>query len=1243
MPRSVSAGAPKQSSLKRARTLRRLVYVAAFFASISGGGAERVSGVQLAAEPAEVFMNTRFAEWRAAAGARVEASLDRRGRQVASATAVADSEGVVSLAVSGGGGLPITIQPGDALILDTGGAAPERVEIPNFRAGIDAGTDVVAGQAPAGATLTISLQTDVGADVERLVTADTHGLFEHDFTGVIDIRPGAAGSVALVVEEGHVFRARIRALSALVTIGWPEFEARSTPGDGLSATVSGAGKRLAGGGPFIAGADGLGSGETFDTIDRAIITLRDPIAAGDAVTLTRRSGVLSEAEFKFIVPEVAVAMDAARRRLIGTAPAGGSIDIVLHGPDGSIHQVAGVSGSDGRFDIPAPDAPIGPGWRAEATWDGLLGLQVRAIGVVTRVTVGLHTPRVFGIARPFSDVTIMLFTAAGDRAGPWRAPIDRDGRFTTLLIGSDGVGAIAHRIGPGDVVQIDFAEGDPIPIQVPSLTARVDADSEAIEGEAPPGADLVARLEVGAPDPSIAEVAGTADAAGGYRMAFGGTIDVEPPAAGTVSLLRGDGHVIEIDWASVALQAELAGARVEGNAAPERLVSITVRDAGGAVLASAETRAITRVDDVVRWSIALTDSLGTPLRLTPGDIVSATVGDEHVEFTLPPLDGVIHVADDLVAGRTAPNTPVKITATGPTGEGGERDVVSDGTGTFAVDFAGAVDILYNDRVGLIASVDRHSVRREVRAPGVTLDLGAATISGSLEPGVTAEIDLLRDGVAVGAATARTQADATFSAQIRDSVGRPAAPLTDDRIVISAPLAGAERRIELDVPELSLTLDAGADRLSGRAASGGALDIALAHAFDEGEMEVSPEIGADGLWDAGGLGTLDIKAGSRATALLRLPSGHLARRAKVLPILNIAYGLDQVCGQADPLSAVSLRSIGSDGGENAAASVIADGTGTFAARLAGDGGRQAALTNGDTLIAVFGTEEHLVKIGAFTAELQSARSVISGTVPAGAPVTLVAPLDEADCRGRVAGPVDRPDARRTVADGAGNYAFALLGDIGTIVAQGFEVAYVGPEDHRVFRSVRGVRADVHVYQDRIEGRAVPRAEVAARLLDGSGEPTATGTAVTRADGSFSLRLRRLDGGMVTILPGDLIEIVSAILPDRVEIVRAEHLDFDLVSGGAIVGSALTGRTVDLTLKLIDGRKIEIPRVTDDDGIWGFGPADVPVRAGWNLEDVAHARARVEIGGTHSMVAEAELIDLVELGRRIFLPRVFRGWP
>lgn len=1234
----------KRTSGGRWRTFPRLVTLAVLLSCTIAGAATVTPRAALAAEPIDLLIHSRFITWRAAAGTRVVASLERRGAPRASAEAVAGPDGVVSLALVGSGGAPITVQSGDALLLTAEGSEPERIDIPPFGAEVDPLTDVVAGQAPSHATVSIALVSADGAEVERTTSANADGRFEHDFSGEFDIRPGTRGSVVLVAPDGHVFRAQVGALSALVTLGWPELEARVTPGADIGAAVGSGGRRPAASSPVKAGADGFGSGETIETVDRAIISLRDPIAPGDVVTLTRASGLLPDAEFTFTVPDMNVAIDTARRQLRGTAPAGGGVSIVLHGPDGSTYHASGTADAGGRFDIAVPDAPIGPGWRAEATWDGPNGVKVRAIAVATSVTLGLHTTQVFGIAPPYSDVSIMRFAADGERTGPWRAPVDREGRFMVLLLGRDGGRTVEHRIEAGDIIQFDFAEGDPISVDAPHLNARTDPDGEAIEGEAPPGAELVARASRGPADPLPATVFGAADASGVYRLEFGTAFDIEPPVTGTLTLLRRDGHAIELGWASVALEAEVFGATISGNAAPERDVSVEVRDAGGAMLATATTRAVTRVDDIVRWSIALTDSLGKPLRLAPGDVIVATVGDELVELAVAPLEGVIHVADDLVAGRTAPNTPVTISVSNPSGGGGERGITSDGTGTFALDFTGTADIQYNDRIRLVASIGRHWASRAIGAPGVLLDLGAATIAGSIEPSVTAHIALVRAGAIVGSATVRTEDDATFEALIRDLSGRPAPPVAGDRIVVSAPEADAEREIELDVPELLIALDAGSDRISGRAPAGAALEIAFAHAFDEGALQRALEIGADGTWDAGEIDAFDVKPGTRATARLRLPSGHLVRRSTVLPVLNIAFGQDIVCGQADPLAPLSIRALGSDGAERSSASVIADGDGIFTARLSGAGGGRIALDEGQTVVATVGGGEIRVPIDGFTAQLDSARSVISGTVRAGAHVTLVAPLDAAACSGRVEGVVDRPAARRTVADSGGHYAFALRGDVGASVGQGFEVAHLTAEQHRIFRSIRGVRAEIHVYQDLVEGRALPFAELAGRLVEPTGgEASATGTAITLSDGSFALRLSQLDGSPAAIRPGQVIELVSTILPDRVESVRAEHLVFDIGGDGAILGSAAPSRTVDLSLTLVDGRSIEIARPADDDGIWSFGPDDVPIRAGWTLEDVARVRAKVEVGGAHAMVADAQLIDLEKLGRRIFLPRAFRAWP
>ena len=626
------------------------------------------------------------------------------------------------------------VHPSDEITLDAGEGDLAVLIVPLLRAALDPEQNLVAGESEPGESLTLNMLNDAGGiTVTRELMVDEDGRFEHDLSGTIDVRPGTRGTVTLTGADGHTYRADIRAVSAMVTIGWNELEARGTPGTTVGVTLSGLAGRTDSSGPSVVGADGFGSGDTLDTVDRAIITVRDPIVAGDRITLTQSGTLLPDAHLEVTLPDVTVAIDANRRRLRGTAPAGGPVEVTLISPGGLSYASDGVSTSDGRFDIAVPEAPIGPGWRAEAVWDGGNGLRVRAVGVVKRVSVGLHTMRIAGISRPLSDVSIVLHKASGERVGPWRTPTDREGLFTVLLLGRDAGRTVEHRIQPGDVVELDFADGDPVPINVPSLTARTDADGEAIVGEAPPGASVSARVPDGAADPSSIEVLGVADAAGDFRIELAGLVDIEPPLMGTVALVRNDGHEIEVGWASASIEAELFGSRISGNAAPERNVSLEVHDADGLLLTAAKTRAVIPAGDSVRWSIALTDSLGSPLRLTPGDVITALVGDERETLTLPRLEGVIHVVDDLVAGRTAPNTSVTIEVTrapGGDGGGGSRTVTSDATGTFAHDFAGVVDIQYNDRIDLVAAVQRHRARRGVSAPGLRLNASAATLTGS---------------------------------------------------------------------------------------------------------------------------------------------------------------------------------------------------------------------------------------------------------------------------------------------------------------------------------------------------------------------------------------------------------------------------------------------------------------------------------------------------------------------------------
>jgi len=1215
-------------------------------------------------------LRSRFVLVSAPPGQLVAARLVRGGAATAAARARAEADGTAVLRLESADGSLPRLAPADVLEITLGEGAPISAEIPDLVAHVDEPAGAVVGLAPPGSTIAVDLNAAEGPP--PTVVANEEGRFALSLPeGALEPGSGAAVGAARLTDGDWAFEARFAPLSITATLGWQRIEATGSPGERLSALHRRADGREVPGSAALVGADGAGSGDDLATIGRAILSLRDPLEPGDTVTVERSAPGLEPFAQSLAAHDIAVQLETGRPAVTGGAPPGAEVEIELVDDDGRRWPRAATAGGDGRFRAEIPELSPGAGWRTEASVRGPAG-ATRAIAALPLARVRVDAASVGGRAAPFAPVRVSVYDGTGATLGPWRAEAGPDGSFTAALtVLEDGRSRPRH-IAPGDVVLFDFAEGDPVAVEVPPLTAAVDTALGAIEGRAPAGARIVAQKQLrlrraggGAGMPPVVEATAVADAAGRYSAPFPPEHAPVPPDHGAAAFARPDGHIVEAAWAALALTATLGGAEVRGIAAPEQPVEVRLDGPSGATLATATLRAGQGEGGAAAtWAADLTDGLGNPLQLRPGDRLQARVGHGEAALELPELEGVIHVGDDLIAGRTAPGVKVTIGVRRPGGAGGGgsggsgenpevgsagASVRSDDTGTFAHSFEGAFDVLYNDRVRLTAHVGEHAALRTISAPGLRLDLGSGMLRGSLEPDLGASARLERGGVVVAERAFRTAPDATFEVALRDGSG-PILAAAGDILRVAAPGAGGARDVAMVVPVLELELDAAADALAGRADPDAALELGVHNAFDDlgAAVDLRPEIDAAGTWSARLRPEHDIRPGSMAAALLRLPTGHLAGRLRAVPVLSARHGSDMVCGRADPHAAIELGLV--DGGGGSAGSVgmeaaatakgRADDGGAFRLRLRGPGGSPAVIEQGSTLLADIGGVISETPIERFEARLSTAENRVSGVAPAGALVRLSGPLDALDCAG--------DDGRgamlatRTARAGEdGGFAFRLTGKPPRAALEGREVSLTTADGNRLWRPVRGVRAEAHVYRPLVTGSAQPADRLSLAVLDGRGDRIAGAEADVGPDGRFEALVLDDAGEPHALLPAERLEVRADPDaegdPDVVLVI--EHLAFDVLGDGTIAGSALPDRIVGLNLRLLGGRVVTLELTARaDDGRWSFGPGGVPPRAGWSLDDVASVRAAVEVPepGMHAMVAEAVLRP--DLGRVLFMPRV-----
>jgi len=1187
------------------------------------GRASAQDAAQPAARSATVTLHTPLVDWAAEPGTAVEADLLRAGRVAATARAVAARDGSAALVLSSAQRGDAVVRPRDQLLLRAAAGVAITLTVPSLVVAPDPAAGRVVGRAQGASAVTVSLQG--GSGIPEVLVPDASGAFAWP-VGNGGLAPGRRGW-AERESGGHRFRAEWVVFEAAVELSTPWLSGEATPGSRIALQH---GQSAASGLTWtIVAGDGTREGRA-----RFVLGARMAMGAGETIVVTETLALVPERTWRLVVPALDAAIDAGAERVTGQAPAGATVAVALRGPDGQVSDRVALADDTGRYSAAFAGLMPGPGWRAVATV-GAGGLGARARASIPWVQARLYDARVDGVGLPHGEAAVSVLRPGESAVGPWRVATAPDGAFTIpMSIVAEGE-ARPLDVLPGDVLFVDLVGGDPVVIEVPHLTAVADAAADAVAGEAPPGT----RLRVTARRDGAGTRATMAGADGRWSASWAGEVDLQPGDGGVAVAVMDGGHVVELPWAAIGIVVDLATGELAGNAPPNRVVTAVLSAPDGTPLGSASMVA-ERVEEGARWRTVVRDALGSVVPLAEGDRLAMTVGDAPFVLMVPPLAGVVHVADDLVSGRTRPSGRLEIAVARPEGAPGDEQPIAattsaDASGSFAASFAPDSpwprDVRYNDRVTLALDDGPHRFVRALDAPGLVVDVGNGRVRGSLEPDIAVLAVLERQGRSVASRSIRTAADATFRVVLRGAGDTP--PADGDAIVVSSEGALATRSLRLDVGQHSLMLDAAAGRASGRTVPGARLQLATHHAFgsapDRGLEDV--QTGADGSWSwsAGA----PLAPGTRVMVRAVLPSGHILERSDTVPILSVQLNADRVCGRGAPLAPVALSV--RDG--LLLASGRADEDGAFALSLASADGSPALLAPTDRVRAEVGTVSTVAEPHGFHAAPDASGRGIQGVAENTDWVALFHPIGALDCRGTAEAAFPAPrDAYAPFADG--RFRFVQL-ELSDWLPEGIELAWLDREDgHRRFWRSSPLHAWLHIHTDRVAGTVAPGTAIAIRVQRVDGLERGAGAAVGRPDGRFEARIAGSDGQPVRLAIGDAVTLDAAGASDPLALI-VQRLDFDFARGRPILGEAPAQHPVDLQLFLTDGRRIDFALTADETGGWSIGPADVPVRAGWTLGDVVGVRAELPLAGGHAIVVESGSVDgLAGSGgqRTIFLP-------
>jgi len=906
---STSLGASSGSSATAVAPRVAAVARVAVAAAIAIGAAGDVAAAPRQAGGFTAWVYATSLEWRAQPGQRVAGELRDGPAVVAEGSTVANAVGDYTLRFQPAGqGMDGVFRPGRVLVirLDGGDAVTETV--PALHVDVASDRLHVEGRVPPGAS--VGLEGVREGRLQRIgetFVSPEDGRIRIPVDG---LDPERSGFVHATLPSGHTFSAPFVAFILDVEVGGHSIVGRASAGTSIEGVVE-----LA------------SSGATHRIAPREVLAGRSwredlpatgALDAGSVITLTRTSPAhAAPIEMALRVPRLRVA--ATPTEVYGEGPPDTELRLELRAPgqEATTHVVRTDAAGRYRLAVDA-EQPIGAGWHIRAVLDVEPGVRYWASVPFFPIEVGLYTGSVTGVVDVSgavvrgvlrdADGSVRAFSQATTKAQSDR--VFPAGYFNLTFVGK--------LFQPGDAIELDWRNGDPVLLNVPAFTARVDHAADVVSGEAPPGSRVeVATYADGGSRPGVLVNLTTldVDVDGRYAHNFrtSARYDVHPRETGHAAVVTSQGYRFTTQWRSLVL-AWGAGAStggLSGSGLPDRTLRVELFAPSG--------ERIGRYEETLSmhgWTADVKDDAGQSVRAQAGDRFEVSMGDQTASLVVPELFGIAHVADDLITGRTQPKTRVLITIVNLDSGRYHEATMSNDTGVFFHEFGSLFDMRHN--AGVTMQVDLpggHTATSRIYSPGARVDLDAGIVTGAHEPGIDVEGIVERGGLRVAGGMARAALNGDYVLNLVAERGLNLSLIAGDVLRILAPIAEFAPEFSVRVPTFTMAIDAEARAVHGHAEPGGWLSLLARPVFSR-QIKIGYDVtdaSTDALIDSDGMYRIAfpdatkgaLRPGQLFEGRYVLPDGHIVSRRRVVPIANVQLGGDQVCGFGVPGDAVTV--------------------------------------------------------------------------------------------------------------------------------------------------------------------------------------------------------------------------------------------------------------------------------------------------------------------------------------------------
>jgi hypothetical protein len=389
--------------------------------------------------------------------------------------------------------------------------------------------------------------------------------------------------------------------------------------------------------------------------------------------------VLNDRLITVNVPTVTIQLDAVANIISGQAPATGTValDIVR---EYEYHSYTATVNAQGFYTRAlSPDFELAAGDTATVRYLPIERPTFTAFGVVPLIHADLYQSYVSGLLPPFTLYTGTLRTASGVTKS-YSETSSSDGRFYLDLV----------PIRPGDLLTVTTAQ-QILHLAVPALTAHVDRASATVFGQAPP----FARIRVMPYDDYYAYwTETTADASGAYSVTFPGNAPLNS-TYGSLTYYDTTGNQVGLVFATVHWDVVIGGNCLNGivdmvgapltltlRGSNSMLKSIQVFTPTSPHYNACFTTTVQSGDQITLYSAAASEAFSVPVLTARHNYTR-----QAVEGSAPPFGEVLADLKMLYAGNPAAYYPVT------------RRVFADETGQYGVDTSDLqLPLLVDERV-----------------------------------------------------------------------------------------------------------------------------------------------------------------------------------------------------------------------------------------------------------------------------------------------------------------------------------------------------------------------------------------------------------------------------------------------------------------------------------------------------------------------------------------------------------------